>query len=120
MEVVLSLGSNYGDRAGSLKAAIDWVSGILSNCLISSIYETDAIGGGSPYMNAVVKGEWQGSAEELNIKCKEYERTNGRTPEARMLKRVPIDIDVVVAAGTVLRERDFRCAYFKRGINELV
>lgn len=119
MEVVLSLGSNDGDRHANVASAIKWLQETLERCRSSSIYETEAIGGGYPYMNAVAKGEWNGTAEELDSLCKEYERRHGRDQKARMLKRVPVDIDIVIVDGIVVRQRDYGFDYFRRGLNEL-
>lgn len=114
--VVLSLGSNHGDRLGAVERAIDWLSELLTEFNASQIYETEPVGhSGTNYMNAVVKGVYDGSVEDLEKLCKEYEIAHGRDPESRKLNLVPVDIDIVIADGVVLRPRDFRCSFFKKG-----
>lgn len=119
--VVLSLGSNCGDRENNVAGAIDWLRlHVLSDCECSEIYETLPVGhSGSNYINAVVAGFYSGCLEDLERLCKEYERSNGRDEESRKLNMVPVDIDVVIADGDVLRERDFKCSFFQKGYHEL-
>lgn len=52
--VVLSIGSNLGDRLGRLQAAVDAIGHAVS--AVSPVYETDAWGGveQQPFLNAVV------------------------------------------------------------------
>lgn len=61
ISVVLSLGSNCGDRERSVGEAMTWLSGILGDYMESEIYETLPVGhSGANYMNAVVSGSYPG------------------------------------------------------------
>ena len=121
LNVVLSIGSNCGPRHDAVEEAMAWLSGLLDRFMASDIYETDAIGHEGPkYMNAVASGVSSMTLEELEACCKRYEREFGRDDLSRIEKRVPIDIDIVVADGRVLRPRDFNCEFFRRGYMELV
>jgi 7,8-dihydro-6-hydroxymethylpterin-pyrophosphokinase (HPPK) len=114
--VVLSLGSNYGDRRGNVECAMNWLMEILEGVSCSGIYETLPVGhAGTNYFNAVVSGCFKGSVDELNAICKEYEILHGRDEESRRFRRVPVDIDIVIAGEEVLRPRDYRCSFFRKG-----
>ena len=41
--VVLSLGSNHGDRKANVLSAVEWAKAILDFCCVSSVYETEEI-----------------------------------------------------------------------------
>ena len=116
MRVILSLGSNHGERSEQLEKAIDWLGGILYNINVSKIYETPcALKQGLPYLNCVVGCEADIPIENLDHLLKEYENQNGRTKECRESGKVPIDIDIVMADNKVLKEWDFRQNFFKIG-----
>ncbi len=115
--IVVCLGSNYGDRQKNVAEALEWVSGKLTDALNSGIYETPAFGhSGGPYLNAVVEGMYPASLlADLEKECKQYERSHGRDDEARHNKRVPIDIDIVKAGTRILRPADYTCEFFRKG-----
>lgn len=121
VEVVLGLGSNCGDRKASVAKAISSLKSILKNAKASRIYETQPVGhsGSTNYMNAVVSGIFTGDPEDLEGLCKDYELREGRDAEARAKGLVPIDIDIVIAAGNVIRPRDFKCAFFQTGYRQI-
>ncbi len=120
-EVVLSIGSNCGDREAQVSAGIFWLKNILDDFKHSRIYTTgDCHGGKRDYMNTVVKGRTSLSAEVLNNLCKEYEKANGRTAEARSCGDVPVDIDIVIYAGEIIRPKDYRQKFFQIGFSELM
>lgn len=120
MEVVLSLGSNCGDRHRNVEQGLEWVAGLLNHFRTSSLYVSEALGGGGGhYVNAVAIGDTGLTVEQLNGLAKAKEIEAGRDAAARMEGRVPLDIDIVTANGEVLRPRDFACDFFKRGWEEL-
>lgn len=119
-KVVLSLGSNHGDRYANIEEAITWCAGKLNGIKVSSIYETPEIHGiGDPYLNAVVIGESCLSFEELTAATKEFERTHGRDAEARHRGEVPIDIDIVIWDEAIIRPLDFSRQFFQIGYLEI-
>lgn len=93
--VVLSIGSNLGNRLARLQAAVDALGP--RAVAVSPVYETDAWGGveQEPFLNAVViaedpaldAGTWLRRAQEI-------ERDNERVRELRWGPRT-LDIDVV-------------------------
>lgn len=119
-EVVLSLGSNCGNRRDSVEKALKWLESVLEVKKASSVYETPCARREGPnYMNGVVKGFFSGSSEELDSLLKNYERIRGRNEECRKRGDVPLDIDIVIADGTILKEWDFSQKFFQIGFREI-
>lgn len=117
-KIILSLGSNLADGQAHVAAAIEWLESVGCQCEVSSIYSSPSINGdGTMYFNAVVRGLFQCDADELSVKCKEYEATHGRVHVKGM--PVSIDIDVVVCNDCILRPKDASRYYFTRGVKEL-
>ncbi len=119
--VVLGLGSNCGDKAQNLKSAREYLIGVSDGVFHSSqIYETpDAHGAPEKYFNLVMEMETLLGAETLTRLLKEYEVSAGRTSDARVLGRVPIDIDIVIFDGNIVRPKDFRQSFFQIGYQEI-
>jgi 2-amino-4-hydroxy-6-hydroxymethyldihydropteridine diphosphokinase len=95
----LSLGSNIGDRAGNLRAAIstlDSLDGVqLMAC--SSSYETEPVGGVEQpaFLNVAAEIETDLEPLELLDAVKDLERRAGRQPTVRWGPRV-LDVDIVL------------------------
>lgn len=120
VEIVVSIGSNCGDKRRNVAEGIEWLRTHLGMKRFSSIYATpDCHGGQRQYMNAVGIGETVFSLSQLEVMCKRHELECGRTPEARSAGDVPLDIDVVVYEGNIIRDTDFRQVFFKIGYEEL-
>ncbi|MCV7054388.1 2-amino-4-hydroxy-6-hydroxymethyldihydropteridine diphosphokinase [Mycolicibacterium gilvum] len=93
--VVLSIGSNLGDRLAHLQSVLDALGPAVTG--VSPVYETDAWGGveQGPFLNAVVLAEdpaldahgWLRRAHELEDAC-------GRTREQHWGPRT-LDVDLV-------------------------
>lgn len=114
--IVLSLGSNDGDRVRNVLCALEWLSSFISKIENSPVYETpDHTGHSGCYVNAVVEGFTSYGSDELNLLLKDYEIKAGRTVEKRAAGLVPIDIDIVVWNGDVVRPRDFSRKFFSIG-----
>ncbi|HBC21733.1 MAG TPA: hypothetical protein DC009_06590 [Porphyromonadaceae bacterium] len=118
--VVLSLGSNYGNREEAVASAIKLMSKVLTTAQSSTVYTTTPLSGiGEPYANAVIAGEWTGELADLKQFCKQTEVRFGRTDERRRLHQVPLDIDIVMYDGKVIRPADFGYAFFQTGYRQL-
>ena len=118
--VVLSLGSNYGDREEAVASAIRIMSNALAMARNSTVYTTPPLSGiGEPYANAVIAGEWDGELSDLEQLSKQTEIKFGRTGERRRLHQVPLDIDIVMFDGKVIRPADFGYAFFQTGYRQL-
>lgn len=121
---VLGLGSNDGDRELHLRHALNYLAEICETLYCSTSYESPAMSGQVPvnkphYLNAVASVDFQGELSILESKLKECEIIEGRDATARAEGRVPLDIDVVVYQGRVLRPGDFERYFFRRGYEEL-
>ena len=120
IEVVLSIGSNFGNKRKSVSDAIAWLESLLESPHASSIYETPEIYGRTEnYMNAVVTAATAMDYEGLNAALKRYETSHGRTPMRRERGEVPVDIDIVVWDDEVIRPRDFNHSFFQIGYREV-
>lgn len=118
--VILSVGSNCGDRYSNVEEGIDWLSSHVCVSGVSDIYSTpDCHGGPTHYMNAVVAGTTNLSIEQLEVLCKAHEVEKGRDEKARAAGMVPLDIDVVIYNGTIIREKDYSQTFFKIGFSQL-
>lgn len=118
---VIGIGSNTPDRMERVAAAIRWLGRVFSDGFHSSAYMTRAINGHDPdYLNAVMSVECDGTMDEVNIMLKDYERACGRTAESKLHGEVPIDLDIVVWDGRIVRPKDFGYRYFLQGYDELV
>lgn len=114
------MGSNVDDRMARVAAAMTWIQSILQCTVCSGIYETDDFHPtGRKYCNAVVSGDTAMSQYEIDATAGLYELNAGRDEAARRRGDVPIDIDLVIWNGTVLRPRDMEREYFLRGFREL-
>jgi dihydropteroate synthase len=94
--VTIALGSNLGDRAANLRAAVNLLEerGVhVTAC--SSIWETAPLPADQPaFLNAVVTAETSHPPEELLAVLKRVEHQLGRRPERRWGPR-PIDLDIL-------------------------
>jgi 2-amino-4-hydroxy-6-hydroxymethyldihydropteridine diphosphokinase len=97
--VVLSIGSNLGDRMERLQSAVDGIG--VAVRAISPVYETDAWGGveQGPFLNAVVIADDPDlDAHAWLRKVQAIETANERVREQKWGPRT-LDIDLVCVAG---------------------
>lgn len=96
MTVVLSIGSNLGDRMAHLRVAVQ----VLVPRAISSVWETVAVGGveQDDYLNAVLLCDLD--CAEAWDRAQQAERAAGRERTVRWGPRT-LDVDVVTADGPV-------------------
>ena len=125
LHCILGLGSNDGDRELHLQHALNFLAEICDSMYCSTSYESPAMSGAAMvnkphYLNAVAAIDYSGTLPSLEAMLKSCEITEGRTPEARSEGRVPLDVDVVVADGEILRPKDFDRYFFRRGYEELI
>lgn len=107
--VVLSLGSNVGDRLATLRSALTalTVDGPLRPVALSPVYETAPVGGPRQpdYLNAVLVADTDLDPVALLALAQATEATHGRVrPAGERWAPRPLDLDVVVYGG--LRRRD--------------
>lgn len=118
---VLSIGSNVS-RA-NVEAAIKWLRAQFGDIKVSHVYETPAISSkemecsaSSVYNNSVACVDTLLDYAGLESLFKTYELERGRDAQARAAGVVPIDIDIVVADGMIIRPWDYRQQFFKIGL----
>lgn len=103
--MLLSLGSNQGDREAHLRVALDAVSGLEGTDLraVSHCYETEAWGKPDQpaFLNLGAEIETAMTPLELLNALKGIERALGRESADRWGPRI-IDIDIILCEGLVL------------------
>lgn len=96
-QVVLSLGSNLGDRLANLQGGTDALAaGGLRITAVSSVYQTSPVGGPEQpdYLNAVLLASSALACREILRRCLEAERALGRVREVRWGPRT-LDVDII-------------------------
>lgn len=127
MKFILSIGTNQNPREENLRRAVSWLSQIGESCYVSTPYRTAPIGKDEGdeckhYLNAVAVMDMDEgyTLTTLDRMLKAYEAGAGRTAEARAEGRVPVDIDIVICDGSIVRPKDFDRYYFRQGYEELL
>jgi 2-amino-4-hydroxy-6-hydroxymethyldihydropteridine diphosphokinase len=96
--VVLSLGSNVGDRMANLQLGVDvLVAGDLACPQASGVFETAPVGGPAQddYLNAVLRAVSSRPARDILRLCAAAEAAAGRMRAVRWGPRT-LDVDIVV------------------------
>ena len=120
VSVVISIGANCGDRSALVSHAISWLESILTQTKCSDIYETPcALQQGSPYLNAVIEGFYQGTGIQLEEMLKDKEFEMGRSQHCREKGEVPIDLDIVILNGDIAKTWDYRQKFFQIGYSQI-
>ena len=104
----LGLGSNLGDRAGMLTAALSLLAGGDVRIVRKSrVYESPPWGKTDqpPFLNRVIEVETTLAPEELLARCQEVEDTLGRVRRERWGPRT-IDIDILLYDDLVIQTPD--------------
>lgn len=103
MRMLLSLGSNLGDRLANLRDALDALGETTTVCAVSHAYETEPWGETEQpgFLNAAVEIETDFAPLELLEVVKGIEARLGRTPTYRWGPRM-IDIDLILCEDLVL------------------
>ncbi len=118
---LISLASNTPDKQSQMRKAFEELRemGIIAEA--SSIYETAPWGNPNQknYLNAVAQINTTIGYDELNDTLKKQEKAHGRTPDSKRTGEIPLDIDIVVWNGEILRPKDYNRDYFKIGLEEL-
>ncbi len=100
----LGLGSNLGERLTYLRTAVDAMPDLVR---VSSLYETDPIGGPEQgaYLNLIVELDTDLTPRELLELCRRLEAAADRERIERWGPRT-LDVDVVYVDGEVVNEPD--------------
>lgn len=95
--VVLSLGSNLGDRMANLQLGLDALTADgLGSPAVSGVYETDPVGGPEQddYLNAVLVAASSLPARDILARCAAAETAAGRVRTVRFGPRT-LDVDII-------------------------
>ena len=98
--IILSLGSNIGDRETNLISALLELASIAEIKVVSSIYETEAllVKNQANFYNIAIKIEYLKNANDLLNEINEIEINLGRKKTIRYGPRI-IDIDIIFFRG---------------------
>jgi len=100
---VFSLGSNLGDRLANLQLGLDVLaSSDLVLVAVSSVYETDPVGGveQADYLNAVLLARSSLPPADMLARCAAAEAEAGRVRTQRWGPRT-LDVDIIVCGCVV-------------------
>ena len=102
----LAIGSNLGDRAAHLRAAVAGMPGVVA---VSPTYETDPVGGPEqgPFLNAVVELDTELTPRQLLELCHRLEAAAGRVRTEHWGPRT-LDVDVLLVGNQVVDEPDLQ------------
>jgi 2-amino-4-hydroxy-6-hydroxymethyldihydropteridine diphosphokinase len=105
--VFLGLGSNLGDRAANLRAALRALRDVVELRAVSRVYETEPVGNPDQpdFWNLVVEVDTKLDAVSLLAALKGIERALGRVPAFRNAPRT-IDIDILAYGPLVVKTRE--------------
>ncbi len=111
---IISLGSNVTDKESILNRA---VADLDMKIVESTRPYIDPVDNQptAPYLNIVAVIETELDHDTLRAFFKELERKAGRTESDKSSGLVPLDIDIVLFNGTIMRPGDFEREYFKHG-----
>jgi len=106
-KIILSLGSNIGDKKSNLETAINQINKFSTIKKISSIYESDPIllKDQENFFNLVLEIEYKKSAIELLETTKDVEKRMGRKKTVKYGPRI-IDIDIVFFNNQIINSKD--------------
>lgn len=105
MRAFIALGSNLGDRAAHLRAA---VAGLPDVVAVSPVYETEPVGGPAgqgPYLNAVVELDTELSPRDLLEAGRALEAAAHRERGVQDGPRT-LDVDVLLVGDLVVADDD--------------
>jgi 2-amino-4-hydroxy-6-hydroxymethyldihydropteridine diphosphokinase len=121
---LVALGSNLGDRAAHIAAAVDALAHLpaISNLRVGSHHETAPIGGQSgqaPFLNAAATFETELSAVDIHAALQAIERSQGRTRAARWDART-LDLDLLLYGDSIVDTPDLQVPHPRMAFRHFV
>ena len=106
-KIILSLGSNIGDKKSNLETAINQINKFSTIKKISSIYESDPIllKDQDNFFNLVLEIDYKKTVIELLETTKDVEKRMGRKKTLKYGPRI-IDIDIVFFNNQIVNSED--------------
>ncbi|MCD7978223.1 MAG: 2-amino-4-hydroxy-6-hydroxymethyldihydropteridine diphosphokinase [Tannerellaceae bacterium] len=120
-KLLLCLGSNR-NKLVNIELASRKLSSHIEQILFSEIIESDPVGrdpGVENYLNRLAIAYTSKSLAEVISLCKNLEKELGRTPEDKISKSVPIDIDILKWNKQILKEEELKREYVVKGLHTL-
>ncbi|WP_308550373.1 2-amino-4-hydroxy-6-hydroxymethyldihydropteridine diphosphokinase [uncultured Parabacteroides sp.] len=110
--VILCLGSNT-DCEANLKSAVGLLRGYFGTIRFSEAAYTEPVGlpGSGLFLNQVAVAGTEASQEEVERALKDMEKRLGRMPDSKQKGQIPIDIDLLLWNGTILKPADWEKEY---------
>jgi 2-amino-4-hydroxy-6-hydroxymethyldihydropteridine diphosphokinase len=103
----LGLGSNVGDSAGHLRAAVELLrTRGIDVAAVSSVYVTEPVGevlDQPDFLNAAIRIRTELEPEQLLDVCKAVETERGRALDAPRHSPRPLDVDLLLLGGLELK-----------------
>ena len=113
--VMIALGSNQ-QQAVHIQWASERLLHLLDNCQISRcLWTADIKGTGKWYMNRLVMGQTDLSADDLQVLLKKTEAETGRTKAV-----VTIDLDLMQYDDCLYHEKDWQRPYIQNIIQDIL
>lgn len=111
-QAILCLGSNWGCEA-NISSADDLLRGYFRSIRFSESVYTEPIGlaGSGPFLNQVAFVSTDAPLEEVRQALKTMEKQLGRRPESKEMGQIPIDIDLLLWNGEILKPADWEKDY---------
>ncbi|MFP5331478.1 MAG: 2-amino-4-hydroxy-6-hydroxymethyldihydropteridine diphosphokinase [Acidimicrobiia bacterium] len=108
-EAIIALGSNLGDRLDHLRAGVRGVEALGDVTAVSSLYETEPVGGPSQgrYLNAVVVLDTSLGPEDLLVALHQIEGQFDRTRDVHWGPRT-LDLDIIAYDDVVVDSADLQ------------
>ncbi len=108
-EVFLAFGASKGDREAFVRFAMDELEkGNFIIQMVSPCYETDPVDcedGVPPFLNGVLQGVWNSSADELLDLCQSIERRAGRPEKHSSRQSRELDLDIILFGRKIIRTK---------------
>jgi 2-amino-4-hydroxy-6-hydroxymethyldihydropteridine diphosphokinase len=108
-QVLISAGSNEGDKYNYLAKAIEQIKirGLLSGIVVSYFYQTEPVGvkDQNEFLNCAILGQSNLDAEELLFELKNIENTLGRISRPLWHER-EIDLDIIFFGDEVIENKN--------------
>ena len=120
-DVTVCIGSNTVQRLHNINMAVSHLEKLFGDSPVeSSIYECPShTGNGADYLNMVISGYTDLDYTVFHRRCKTIESDAGRTETSKATGAMPLDIDIVVWDGCIMRPYDYDRPHFQTGFREI-
>ena len=107
--VAIALGSNVGDRRAHIEFAVGRLRGLLSDVVVSSLYQTEPVGvePQPSFLNGAIIGRTSLGAHDLLRTLLQIEREGGRERPHPGAPRT-LDLDLILYGDEVIDEPDLQ------------